>query len=399
MSKIAVVVTAIVAVGIVAAVFRAGTPPSSADVQVAQNSGQGTENAEDGDKKKKKRRTLVDVDQVRIVPMVQTLPLAGRLVAIRAGVVASRIDAPVAEMRVDIGDSVSKGDVLATLVNDRLKWDREQKAAELAAAQAAVAIGKARLALAEQELKRFQELETSAAFSKARFEDKRLEVARLRTEIVEAQARVEKAQAVLKLAETELAYTRILAPYDGTITRRHTEIGAFAKEGEAVYAMVSDHDLEVEVDVPAGRIGALQAGTVAEFQLGSDGKRFEAEVRAIVPEEDSRTRTRTVRFRPKFDVRPATVAANQSATVHLPLGAGRKLLSVHKDAIIMAQGVPTAFVVEDDRARARTVSLGESVGQRFEVKDGLKEGDIVVTRGNERLRDGERVRHNGTPTQ
>lgn len=393
MSKIAVVVAAIVAVGIAAAVFHAGTPLSSAGVQIAQQDGA------DGEKKKKKRRTLVDVDQVRIVPMAQTLPLVGRLVAIRSGVVASRIDAPVAEMRVDIGDSVSKGDVLATLVNDRLKWDREQKAAELAAAQATVATAKARLALAEQELKRFQKLETSAAFSKARFEDKRLEVARLRTEIVEAQARVKKSQAVLRLAETELAYTRILAPYEGTITRRHTEIGAFVKEGDAVYTMVSDRDLEVEVHVPAGRIGALQPGTVAEFELGADGKRFEAAVRAIVPEEDPRTRTRTVRFRPKFDVRPSIVAANQSATVHVPLGAGRKLLSVHKDAVIMVQGVPTTFAVEDGRARARTVSLGESVGQRFEVKDGLKQGDIVVTRGNERLRDGERVRHNGTPTQ
>lgn len=419
MSKTTFIVTAVAAVGIGLGVLLSGSSssliglpglPGTAQAQekIPEKARDGTAKSPAGDarprsekkkKKRKKRTTLVHVDRVKDVPMVQTLPLVGRLVATRSGDVASRIDAPVAEMRVDIGDSVHKGDVLATLVNDRLKWDREQKAAELTAAKAAVSTAKARLALARQELKRFEELQTSAAFSKARYEDKRLEVARLRTEILEAQAKVERARAVLKLADTEIAYTRILAPYDGTITRRQTEVGSYVKEGQAVYTMVSDKDLEVEVDVPASRIGALHPGTVAQFQLGNIKTRYQATVRAIVPQEDLRTRTRTVRLKPRFGSRPAAVAANQSATVYIPLGEGRKVLSVHKDAIVMVQGSPTAYVVVDGRAEARRVKLGESVGERFEVVDGLKQGDLVVTRGNERLRDGERVRYNGVATQ
>lgn len=355
--------------------------------------------AQDGQNGAKKKSgssgggTLVQVDAVRSVPMKQTLPLVGRLVAIRAGMVAARIDAPVAEMKVDIGDRVKKGELLALLAEQRFVHDRAQKAAELAAAEAAVATSEARLKLAEQELKRIGDLKTSSAFPKARFDDKRVEANRLRTEIVEAKAKVAKARAALAMTDTNLSYARIKAPYDGTITRRHTEMGAYVKEGQAIYTMVSDRALEVEVDVPASRIAALAPGMVCAFELGKGGKQYDATVRAIVPEEDPRTRTRTVRLTPNFGERPAAVAANQSATVHIPIGKGRDVVSVHKDALIPLRGQPTVFIVADGRAQLRTILIGDSVGARVEVLDGLKPGDIVVVRGNERLRDGNRVRY------
>lgn len=359
----------------------------------AQDGGkQSQSNQERPHKRKRSRGTLVQVDPVRMGAVVQTVPLVGRLVAVRAGTVAARIDAPVAEMRADVGDHVKAGEVLARLANDRLKWDRAQKAADLAAATAAVSTAKARLAFAEQEFKRFRELRGSAAFSKARFEDKRLEITRLRTEVTEANAKVAKARATLRLAETELSYARILAPYDGTITRRQTEVGSYVKEGQAVFTMISDRDLEIEADVPTFRVGGLHPGLEVTFELGKGKRSYHAVVRAVVPEEDPRTRTRTARFVPKFEKRPQGIAANQSVTLHLPAANGRRVLSVAKDALVSVRGQPAVFVVENGRAHSRIVHIGDAVGGRFEVLDGLKEGDKVVVRGNERLRDGGRVR-------
>lgn len=351
-----------------------------------------------GEKKKKKRRrrrrTLVQVDKVRIEPLRQTMAVIGRVVAVRSGVVAARIDAPVAEIMVDVGDRVKKGAVLATLVNDRFKWDRAEKAAEVNQARAKISTAKARLALARQELKRISDLRTSAAYSKARFQDKRLEVTRYVAELGEARAALVRAQASLKMAETELRYTAIRAPYDGAITKRQTETGAFVKEGQAMFAMVSDRDLEIEADVPSRRIGGLTAGSTVTFELAR-GRKLEARVRAVVPEENLRTRTRMVRFKPSFKARPENLAANQSATVYVPIGKARKVLSMHKDALVSSRGVPTVFVVEDRRAHARQVRIGEGVGGRFVVLAGLKEGDLVVIRGNERLKDRRRVRIDG----
>jgi RND family efflux transporter MFP subunit len=351
-----------------------------------------------GEKKKKKRRrrrrALVQVDKVRMEPLIQTMPVIGRLVGVRAGVVAARIDAPVADMKVDIGDQVKKGDVLAVLDNDMIKWDRAAKAAEVTVSEAQINTAKARLSLARQELKRIGDLRTSAAFSKARYQDKRVEVTRYRAELAEAQAKLMRTKASLQLAETELRYTQIRAPYSGAITRRHTETGAFIKEGQAVYTMVSDRNLEIEADVPMRRIGGLKKGKKVTFEL-IRGTTLDAEVRAVVPEENLRTRTRTVRFKPLFKTRPENIAANQSATIYIPIGKRRTVLSIHKDALVTSRGAPIVFVIENRRAHARQIEIGDGVGGRFEVKSGLKEGELVVTRGNERLRDGKRVRVNG----
>jgi multidrug efflux pump subunit AcrA (membrane-fusion protein) len=152
------------------------------------------------------------------------------------------------------------------------------------------------------------------------------------------------------------------------------------------------------VDVPASRIGVLKPGGTCAFEIGN-GKTYDAVVRAIVPQEDMRTRTRTVRLTPNFGDRPDTLAANQSVTVRVPIGSGRDTLSVHKDALVPTRGQPTVFVVNDGRAHLRTILVGDAVGGRVEVLDGLQPGDIVVVRGNERLRDGTRVRFNGMLTQ
>lgn len=347
-----------------------------------------------GKRRRRSRRTLVHVDKVRMEPLRQTMPVIGRIVSVRSGVVAARIDAPVGEVKVDVGDQVKKGDILATLVDDRFKWDRAEKAAEVNQANAKISTAKARLALARQELKRISDLRTSAAYSKARFQDKELEVTRYVAELGEARAALVRAQASLKMAETDLRYTAIRAPYDGVITQRHTEAGAFVKEGAAIITMVSHKDIEIEADVPSHRISGLSPGTKVTFEL-TRGTVIPAHVRAVVPEENLRTRTRLVRFKPDFKVRPEALAANQSATVYLPIGKERNVLSVHKDALVSSRGQPTVFVVEEGRAQARQIKIGEGVGGRFEVLSGVKEGELVVVRGNETLKDGRRVSVNG----
>ena len=101
-------------------------------------------------------------------------------------------------------------------------------------------------------------------------------------------------------------------------------------------------------------IAGLTVGKKVTFELVR-GQKIEARVRAVVPEENVRTHTRMVRFKPNFKIRPENLAANQSATVYLPIGKSRTVLSVHKDALTSSRGVPTVFVVESRRAYARQI--------------------------------------------
>ena len=86
------------------------------------------------------------------------------------------------------------------------------------------------------------------------------------------------------------------------------------------------------------------------------------------------------------------MADNQSVAVELPLTAGNQILTVHKDAVTRRANGYVVFVVDDGNAKMTTVELGRGVGNKFQVLKGLKAGDRVVVRGNERLGAGGRVK-------
>lgn len=334
----------------------------------------------------------VQVDAVRLEPLTQWVPVIGRLVARQSGVVAALAPGAVAEMRVDVGDRLEAGDVLAVLVTDVLEAERDLKAAEVAAYVARLATARAEFKQSRQELARIEKLRESksAAFSKARYEDVREDVAMGEGLVSESQAQLAGARASLRLAEINLYNAEIRAPYPGVVTLRHTTPGAYLNVGEPVVTLVNDADMEIEADVPAQRIAGLKPGTAVDFEL-SDQIRYRAFVRALVPEENPLTRTWPVRFTPDLDPARLGLASNQSVTVYVPLSEAREVVSVHKDAVIERQGTPLVFVVDGDAASVRTVELGEAIGGRFEVLSGLEPGDLVVVRGNERLKDGQKV--------
>ena len=337
---------------------------------------------------------LVRVDRVTAEPMSQTVPVIGRLVPRQAGAVSSRVAAPVEAFRVEVGDRVEAGQVLAVLNRDRLIALRDHAAGQLKEANAKKSTAQAQLKLADQELERLEGLKASAAFSQARYDDAKQSVAISRAQLAEAEAAVASAAAELELAQIDVTNTEIVAPYDGVVIQRMSEAGAYVGVGEALVRLIADQSLEVEADVPYQRIVGLLSGTTVRLTL-DDGSEHEAVVRAIVPEENPLTRTRAVRFVPNFNDTGRPLAADQSVTVWVPVGAPRTVLTVHKDAVIKQGDTATVFVASGDVAEPREITLGEAIGSRYEVLEGLKEGELVVVRGNERLRPGDKVRIDG----
>jgi RND family efflux transporter MFP subunit len=337
---------------------------------------------------------LVRVDRVSAEPLSQTVPVLGRLVPRQAGAVSSRVEAPVEAFRVEVGDRVEAGQVLTVLNRDRLIALRDHAAGQLSEANAKKSTAQAQLKLADQELERLEGLKASAAFSQARYDDAKQSVAISRAQLAEAEAAVATAAAELELAQIDVTNTEIVAPYDGVVIQRMSEAGAYVGVGEAVVRLIADQSLEVEADVPYQRIVGLRSGTTVRLTL-DDGSEHEAVVRAVVPEENPLTRTRAVRFVPNFNDTGRPLAADQSVTVWVPIGTPRTVLTVHKDAVIKQGDTATVFVASGDVAEPREVTLGEAIGSRYEVLKGLKEGELVVVRGNERLRPGDKVRIDG----
>lgn len=348
-------------------------------------------------KSDKKRAAMVAVDAVIEEQARQTVPVIGRIVAQNSGVVSALIKGVVAEMRVHVGDRVKAGDVLAVLSPSSLKWLRELRAAEIKSADANLATARAQTALRRQELKRLENLRKSSAFSPARFEDAVQELAKAESGAAKSEAELLRAKANLNLADIDLANAQVKAPYGGVVATTHTAVGTYLNVGQPVATLVDDLSMELEADVPANRVRGLTPGTMVNFSIGSANsagnaadERF-AVVRAQVPEENPLTRTRKVRFTPADGSLGTGAAANQSVSIAVPAGPMRQVVSVHKDAVLNKGGRRVVFIVKDGTANIRPVELGEAVGGRFIVLSGLKPGDSVVVRGNERLRPGQAV--------
>ena len=342
----------------------------------------------------------VGVDAVITEPLRQTVPVIGRFVARQTGVAAARVSGPVGEIRVEVGDRVKAGDVIAVLVNDMLKWQHELQKAEVQQYAAAVKTRKATAKLRRQELRRIEKLIKSAAFSKARLDDKRQEVAVADSQAAEAQGKLNSARANLKMTGINLYNAAVRAPYSGVISKRHIEVGAYVNLGDPLVTLVDDAHLEIEADVPANRTPALLAGTRLKAYINGT-QEIAARVRAVVPEENPQTRTRTVRFVPELPLGVSGLASNQSVTLQLPAGNDGTVVTVHKDAILSRKGKTLVFLVQGSKAVMRPVRLGEAVGIRFIVNSGLAPGDKVVVRGNERLLPGQaiRIREPSTPAK
>lgn len=335
------------------------------------------------------RAARVKVDAVRVEPLSQTVPILGRLVAREEGDVAAGVTGPVGQVHVQVGDRVRRGDLLAELVTDMREALVAQRRADVAMQDARLASATAQLELARDEMRRLEKLKNSSAFPRARYEDQQHQVVRFTSAQAEAQAAMGRTSAELDMASIELERARIVAPYDGVITRRLVSAGAFVRLGDPVVTLLNDRELELEADIPSERLGGIAAGAEIEAVL-DDGTQLVATVRALIPDENPLTRTRQVRLSAALgNDRP--YAVNQSVTVHVPVGEKRDVLSVHKDAVITRRGSQMVYVIEDGKAAARTVLLGEAVGARLEVLDGLSEGEQVVVRGNERLRPGQAV--------
>ena len=341
---------------------------------------------------------LVEVDAVREEPIEQTMPVVGRVVPHEHGTVAATIGGPVAEVPVRVGDRVEAGDVLIVLARDlpearlaRMRADESLEAARVRTAQAEVE-------LVRQELGRLEKLKDSAAFPKAVHEDKRQELVRRKSRVREAAAALARARVQREMAEIELARTTVRAPYAGVVTARQAVPGGYVKAGDPVATLVDDERLEIEADVPSDRLAGLFPGLEVALELDG-GSVYRASVRAIVPDENPLTRTRPVRFTPDFVAGTGSdrPAANQSVVVRVPVAGPGIAASVHKDAVVSRGGQSLVYVAsgtpEESRAEVRPVRLGESVGSRFVVIDGLRAGELAVVRGNERINPGQPIRY------
>ncbi|MEO1293368.1 MAG: efflux RND transporter periplasmic adaptor subunit [Pseudomonadota bacterium] len=333
----------------------------------------------------------VMVAEAELQTISDTAPVIARLAASVESQVATRVAGVIESVSFEVGDAVTQGQTLARLDGRLFEIAKRSAEANVAVAEAGVAVAEAGLALTRQTLTRQEQLRNSAAFARSQVEDLSQELVQGQAVLTQAQAQVETAKAAAAQAAYDLEHLDIRAPFDGVILQRSVQPGQYIMLGAEAATLLDLARLEIEADVPAEMISSLAPGTEVVAVLDG-GKSTVATVRAVVPIETVSTRTRPVRFDADLSgLDPLVYAAGKALTLQIPISAPRSALVVPKDALVRRGAGWMVYVVTDGSAVPRTVTLGSSNGDGIEIQSGLTEGDLVVVRGNERLRPGQKV--------
>jgi RND family efflux transporter MFP subunit len=320
----------------------------------------------------------------------ETVPVFAEIVTARDGAVASRVSGTVERTRVLAGTRVAQGDLLVELDTELLQILLAQADAQMAEAVASIATAELRVDRTTNVFTRINGLRDSTAFSQGRFDEAEADLLEARSQLAEAQAREKSIEARVAEARYQLDRSQIVAPFAGVVIEVNTIRGAFIQAGTPVVRLLDTGSFEVQASVPARLVAALEQGQQMRASLET-GEELTVQVRAILPLENTATRTRSVRFAAGDLGAVANTAVGQSVTVQIPVGVARDVLSVPKDALVQGRGGWSVFVAEAGKAQPRDVQIGVALGNEYEVLSGLAEGEMVVVRGNERLRPGQDI--------
>ncbi len=322
------------------------------------------------------------------------LDASGYVTARRQATVSSKVTGRVAEVRIEEGQRVEEGEVLARLDPVDAQAQLDQSQTQLAAARAQLTEHKVQLVKAERDLKRQQELAERKLTSQQLTENAATEVASLKARVAVQERQIAVAQSGVDTARVNLDNTVVKAPFSGVITVKAAQPGEIVSPMSAgggftrtgIGTIVDMNSLEIEVDVNESYIGRVQSGQPVESTLNAypDWK-IPGKVIAIIPTADRGKAT--VKVRIGMDVKDARIVPDMGARVAFlgearPVGeAAPKLLPgvlVPSEAIRKVGDVSLAFVVKDGRLEERTLTLGQTMSSSRQVLSGLNVGDRVA---------------------
>jgi RND family efflux transporter MFP subunit len=307
-----------------------------------------------------------------------TLSANGSVAAWQEAVVGSELGGlQLAEVRVNVGDIVKRGQVLARFSNDSVE-------AQVAQQKAAVEEARAALSEADANAERARSLVNSGALSGQ--QTTQYEVAER-----SAKARLQSAQASLEMQQIRLRQTQVLAPDDGVISSRTATVGSVASQGQELFKLIRQNRLEWRGEVNATDLLQIKVGQAVKLRV-TNGVVVDGKVRMVAPTVDPLTRNGLV----YVDLpAPGNVHAGMFGTGQFALGYATAL-TLPQSAVVMRDGYSYVYQLgKDDKVIQTKVTIGRRIGDRIEVAqgaNGITAAMTLVEKGAGFLADGDTVR-------
>lgn len=328
------------------------------------------------EKKQAPPSTPVHTAPVREALVSQQVSIISTTEAFRKSTVAAEVSGRVEKLHVQEGDFVKKGTPLVSLGST-------DTSLRLKGTVAGGEVIKARLVLAEKELERVRNLKTTNSVAAKQYDEAYFNAQSLIRELERNSAEIER-------LEYELARKTVRTPFTGFITHEHTQVGQWVPIGGSVVTLVDLSSILIKADLPEAQAVRLNLNNKAAVIISSlSDLSLAASIEVVMAQGNPISRTFPVRLKlpnPQYSIKSGMEAI---ATFEL----GRKIKStlIPKDAIVPSGIENLVFRVDQGKAFPVSVTISGYYGNEAAVTGELEPGQLVVVRGNERLRPGQPV--------
>lgn len=321
--------------------------------------------------------TPVTVARIQGVDLSIRIEATGELLAVHHAQIAAEISGRITEILVDDGGSVEQGGEVLTI-------DPERRALSCDSARARVDQARAAVREKERDFTRVKELSGRNVSSQTQLDQ-------AETALVLARSRLAAAVADLGVAERALSDATVRAPFAGRIARRFVSRGEFVNAGEELVELVSLDPIEVEFRLTEADSSRAALGQTVAIRVSPyPDEVFEGRVTVVAPTIDPGSRT--LRVKARIDNADGRLRPGLFARIDLGIATRDQVAMIPEEAVLRrADGAVVFRSVADDRVERVVIETGAHHEGLVEVVKGLSPGDLIVTRGQFRLTDGQRV--------
>jgi len=325
----------------------------------------------------------VSVVVPRLAPKESLLTLPGGTQAIQETTLYARTSGFLSQRKVDIGDRVEAGQLLAVIESPELDQELERTVVRLEESRA-------NLILAQSTLKRIATLIQTHAVSEQEYDDQKVRVN-------SADASVKAGEADVRRLTVLQSYEKVVAPFPGTITARNVDIGALVTSGSgstvtSLFSIADASGLRVFIDVPQNAAPGVKEGQDADVVVREyPGKAFPGKVVRTARTLDPATRTlRTELYlpNPEGQLLPGMYVQVKLTVIRENPG----VLIPARTLVLRKEGPRVVVVTAEKRTELRAVKLGRDLGPEIEVTQGLDGKEQLVENPTDDLENGQLVR-------
>lgn len=356
----------------------------------------------------------VQVEAVRVESIRRAVGVVGTLAAEAEVTLSAQAEGQVTRIVADLGDRVTAGQALIELDREKSQYTFDRQSGVFASALARYGASDlehlpriedtpdVQKALAELQQARRSAQRAEALSQRQLLAQQALDDAHATLRVKEAiyagalqsakdlRAEIDASSAATRLAERQLRDTMIRAPFDGYVQKRLVQLGEYVKLQAPVISVVRMDPLKLTAEIPEKMAPWVSVGQTVELRVDAyPDLAVSGTISRISPAVN--TATRAFAFEARVPNEKALLKPGSFARVHIESGKEDRVMTLPYGALQFRYGTTRVFIVHDGQLVAREITVGDRVGDRIEVVEGMNAGESVVTSDVDKLVDGQKV--------